>query len=57
MNESLAAANKRHMDAVEVAIENAREVVIDSMPGSREQSIVMTKLDEALMWARKGLSN
>lgn len=52
----VAKPNERYMEAIEVAIENAAEIVKDSMATSRDQSMVLTKLDEALMWARKGLS-
>lgn len=49
-------ANKRHIDAITEAIAHARSVVDSNMAPSREQSLVVTKLDEALMWAVKGLS-
>ena len=32
------------------------ELVIDRLPKSREQSLAMTKLEEAIMWAIKGLT-
>ena len=57
MSEAIKTANKKYADAIDAAIDKAREVVVDSMAASREQSLVLTKLDEAQMWAHKGLSN
>jgi len=57
MSEAIKTANKKYADAIDAAIDKAREVVVDSMAPSREQSLVLTKLDEAQMWAHKGLSN
>ena len=49
-------ANRRYAEAIMVALENAEEVIKDSMPSSREQAIAITKIQEARMWAMEGLS-
>lgn len=48
-------ANRRYAEAIQIALDNATEVIKDSMPTSREQSLALTKIQEAKMWAMEGL--
>lgn len=51
-----ARANARYLEKIVSSIYVAQEVVEDSMPSSREKSMVQSKLDEARLWAIEGLS-
>lgn len=53
----------RALDPAEIALHDAikdaasaLETLIESTPLSRERSIAITKLEEAIMWAVKGLT-
>ena len=52
---ALAEEEKRLHDEIKVRAQDL-ELAIDRLPRSREQSLAMTKLEEAVMWAIKGLT-
>lgn len=51
---SIEALAKRN--AIETAAQGLVAAIYNMVPDSREQSLAFTKLEEAVMWANKGLS-
>lgn len=46
----------RRRNAIETIAYELAEAIYNYVPDSREQSLAFTKLEEAIMWANKGLS-
>lgn len=47
---------KRKIENTRNEFSNVVEFVLDNMKDSREKSLVLTKLEEACMWAVKGIT-
>lgn len=45
----------QQIETVRAALKNAHDTVLATLPPSRERSVVITKLEEASMWANKGI--
>lgn len=45
----------QQIEAVRAALKNAHDAVLSTVPPSRERSLAITKLEEASMWANKGI--
>lgn len=42
-------------EEIELGMEQAREQILRYVPEGRERSLALTKLEEAAMWANKGI--
>lgn len=43
-------------DAIRLAMRRAAEAVVKDVPVSREQSLALTKLEEAMFWSNAGIA-
>ena len=43
------------IETVRKALKDAHDVILATIPPSRERSLAVTKLEEASMWANKGI--
>lgn len=45
----------QQIESVRTVLKQAHDAVLASVPPSRERSLAITKLEEASMWANKGI--
>lgn len=45
----------QQIETVRAALKAAYDTVLETLPPSRERSLAITKLEEASMWANKGI--